>query len=275
MKGRELFGAENFRSNDAIGPYQRSLELSITDSVSASGATDLPARNRNFKLEKEYRVMISTKMYRAIVCAVVFGALVAVAPSTFAQDSNQQARTSAQKEEDVNLDTQLYLILATNRDVEDARMPSTLEPVMKRLHDSLPFKHYALAGTFLNRVRNTGRLEVSWVGGPLLLPASAATNNPSFSQFTAGVKLSTDESGREVVRMNEFRFGARVPIVTSRATASNAAIGETSIPVINYENIGLRTDISMREDVPIIAGTLNIGASGDAIVVVIAAKRAN
>src|SRR5207248_9699388 len=82
------------------------------------------ARNRNFKLEKGYRVMILTKMYRVIVCALVFGALVAVAPNIFAQESNQPARTSAQKEEDVNLDTQLYLILATNRDVEDARMRS-------------------------------------------------------------------------------------------------------------------------------------------------------
>src|SRR6266567_3199605 len=220
-------------------------------------------------------MMTLIKVCRVICCALVFGAAIAAVPNTFAQESNQPARASAQKEEDVNLDTQLYLILATNRDVEDARMPSTLEPVMKRLHDSLPFKHYTLAGTFLNRVRNTGGLDVSWVGGPFLVPASAATNSPSFSKFSAVVKLSTDESGREVVRMNEFRFGARVPIVTSRAAVSNASTGETSFPVINYEPIGLRTDISMREDLPVIAGTLNIGASGDAIVVVIAATRAN
>src|SRR2546425_7845548 len=107
--------------------HERSLELSLADSVSASGATDLPARNRNFKLRKEYRKMILTNMYRVMVWALIFGALVAVAPSTFAQESNQPARTSAQKDEDVNLDTQLYLILATNRDVEDARMPSRSE----------------------------------------------------------------------------------------------------------------------------------------------------
>src|SRR6266852_10513 len=124
MKGVELSGAENSCSSDPIGPYERSLELSIADSVSASGATDLQARNRNFKLRKEYRMMILTNIYRAIVCALVFGALVAVAPSAFAQDSNQQTRASAQKEDDVNLDTQLYLILATNRDVEAGRMPS-------------------------------------------------------------------------------------------------------------------------------------------------------
>ncbi len=219
--------------------------------------------------------MTFVKVCRVICCALVFGAALAAVPNTFGQEPNQPARANTQKEEDVNLDTQLYLILATNRDVEDARMPSTLEPVMKRLHDSLPFKHYTLAGTFLNRVRNTGGLDVSWVGGPFLVPASTATNSPSFSQFSAVVKLSTDESGREVVRMNGFRFGARVPVVTSQTTVTNASTGGTSFPVINYEPIGLRTDISMREDLPVIAGTLNIGASGDAIVVVIAAKRAN
>src|SRR6266436_4724932 len=192
-------------------------------------------------------MMTLIKVCRMICCALVFGAAIAAVPNTFAQDSNQQTRAGAQRDEDVNLDTQLFLILATNREVEEGRMPSALEPVMKRLRDSLPFKHYTLAGTFLNRVRNSGGLDVSWVGGPFLVPASAATNSPSFSQFTALVKLSTDESGREVVRMSEFRFGARVPIVTSQPSVTNASTG-APFPVINYEPIGLRTDISMRED---------------------------
>ncbi|PYS58243.1 MAG: hypothetical protein DMF76_19805, partial [Acidobacteria bacterium] len=61
----------------------------------------------NFR--KEYRVMILTKIYRVIFCALIFGAVVAASPRTFAQDSNQPARASAQREDDVNLDTQLYL----------------------------------------------------------------------------------------------------------------------------------------------------------------------
>src|SRR5438105_5129497 len=205
-------------------------------------------------------MMTLIKVCRMICCALVFGAAIAAVPNTFAQDSNQQTRAGAQREEDVNLDTQLYLILATNREVEEGRMPSALEPVMKRLRDSLPFKHYTLAGTFLNRVRNSGGLDVSWVGGPFLVPASAATNSPSFSQFSAVVKLSTDESGREVVRMNEFKFGARVPVVTSQTTVTNASTGGTSFPVINYEPIGLPTDISMRQAVAIVAGPPAIGA---------------
>ena len=153
-------------------------------------------------------------------------------------------------------------------------MPVALDSVMKRLHESLTFKHYSVAGTFVNRVRNNGRIDVSWVGGPFMIPANAMTSNPSFSQFTALVKLSADQGGLEVVRMNDFKFGARVPIVISANGMIATSATGMALAAVNYEPIGLRTDISMREGVPVIAGTLNMGPSGDAIVVVITARRA-
>ena len=42
---------------------------------------------------------------------------------------------------------------------------------------------------------------------------------------------------------------------------------------MNYENTGLATDISIREGEPVIVGTLNVGPSGDAIILVVSAKR--
>src|SRR6266550_929755 len=218
--------------------------------------------------------MISTKV-RVIFfasCCVLFSLM---APAAFCQDSSQPARVStAARDDETNLDTQLYLILATNRETEDGKIPVALDSVMKRLHETLTFKHYSLAGTFVNRVRNNGRIDVSWVGGSLLVPTNSVASNPSFSQFTALVKLSADMGGLEVVRMNDFKFGARVPIVTaSNGFVTTSTAGLTSVAAVNYEPIGLHTDISMREGVPVIAGTLNMGPSGDAIVVVVSARR--
>jgi len=219
--------------------------------------------------------MISIKNHRVIFCALLCAVLAVTATKALGQESNQTSRssTSSPREDDTNLDTQLYLILATNRDTEDGKMPLALEPVLARLRETLPFKHYALAATFLNRVSHNGYLEMTWVGGPLLVPSSSPMGNPSFNQFTAQVRVSTDDKGREVVRMNKFTFGSRVPIITAQSTTTSTATGPSSFPVINYESVGLRTDISMREGVAVIAGTLNVGPSGDAIVVVIAAKR--
>lgn len=222
--------------------------------------------------------MISTKSYRmfllALVCAIVFAA----APSVFCQEQSSSARASARNDDDINLDTQLYLILATNREIDEGKIPSDLDPIMKRLREALPFKHYSVAGTFLNRVKNNGRLDVSWVGSPFLMSSTssaAALSNPSFNQFAALVRLATDGTGNDIVRLNDFRFGARVPVVTGQVTTTNASMGVAPVTQVVYESVGLHTDISMREGTPVIAGTLHVGPQGDAIIVAISARRAN
>jgi hypothetical protein len=220
--------------------------------------------------------MINTSILRTIFFALLGACLLSTASIALGQEASQssgQAR-QATRDDDTNLDTQLYLILATNREVEEGKLPAALDAIVKRLRDTLPFKHYTLAGTFLNRVKNNGRLDVSWVGGPFV-SASTPLGNPSFNQFGAIVTLTTDADGAQVVRLREFRFGARVPIVTGRITTTNASTVETAVPVVNYESVGLHTDLSIREGVPAIAGTLTVGPSGDAIIVAISARRAN
>ena len=147
--------------------------------------------------------------------------------------------------------------------------PPPFDSLVKHLRPSLPFKNYRLAATLINRVKNNGRLNLKWVGGPLGV-SNAPSMNPSFNEFKIlGVKLATDASGQSVVRMEGFNFGARIPIQTG-LVASNGPP-----PSINYEATGLSTDISMREGEPVVVGTLNVGPSGDAIILVMSAKRSN
>lgn len=211
--------------------------------------------------------------FTKVLCTVLFLCLICLTTSlgsqVFAQSAEAPARSDT-KNDETNLDTQLYLLIATNQEVDDSRLPSTLEPVIKQLRSSLPFKNYRLAATLINRVKNDGRLSLQWAGGPLQVAGAASPQTPSFNEFKVNsVKLVTDSNGREVVRMEGFRFGARIPIQTGTTVASN---GPTA-PIINYENTGLNTDISMREGEPVIVGTLNVGPSGDAIILVMTARR--
>lgn len=219
--------------------------------------------------------MISINRHRVIILLFLCALVTVGGATAFAQDASQSSRAEARKDEDTNLDVQLYLVLASNREVEDTKLPVVLDPVIKRLRDALPFKHYNLAGTFLNRVKNNGHLDVSWVGGPFAIHGSPAQSNPSFSQFAAVVRLATNESGQEIVRLSDFKFGTRVPIVTGQAVPTTTSLSAAPFPTVNYEPIGLRTDLSMREGSTVIAGTLNVGPSGDAIVIVVSSKRAN
>jgi hypothetical protein len=174
--------------------------------------------------------------------------------------------------DDANLETQLYLIVGTNQEVDEPRLPATLDNVVKQLRASLPFKNYRLAATLINRVKNEGRLELSFIGGPLAMQSTAATSTaPSFSQFKVRqVKLSRNSENQSIVQMLGFNFGTRFPIQSPGPIAANGAV----VPVLNYENTGVSTDISMREGEPVIVGTLNVGPSNDAIILIVSAKKA-
>src|SRR5215813_9848089 len=129
------------------------------------------------------------------VCAIV---ICAGAQATLAQESSppQKPANVAPREDETNLDTQLYLILATNRESEDGKIPTALQPAVARLRENLGFKHYSLAASFLNRVRHNGHLEMTWVGGPLFAPTSSPMGNPSFNDFTvARVRIENDANG--------------------------------------------------------------------------------
>jgi len=187
-----------------------------------------------------------------------------------ATDDSQQASQTEKKDDETNLDTQLYLLVATNQDIDDAKLPASLESVVKQLRASLPFKNYRLAATLINRVKNDGRLNLRWVGGPMMASAAASNNTPSFNEFRVNtVRLVTNPSGQQLVRMDGFGFGTRIPIQSGTAVASNGP----AAAIINYESTGLNTDISMREGEPVIVGTLNVGPSGDAIILVMSARR--
>ena len=205
------------------------------------------------------------KMRNFLSALLLAVCLVTLSLSTHAQ--TQQTEPS----DETNLDTQLYLIVGTNQDVDDSRLPASLDPVVRQLRATLPFKNYRLAATLINRVKNEGRLELNWIGAPPASPVAAASNvTPSFSRFSVRqVKLVRNAENQQVVQMIGFNFGARIPIQTTPSLAANGAIA----PAFNYEPTGLSTDISMREGEPVIVGTLNVGPSGDAIILVVAAKR--
>jgi hypothetical protein len=209
-----------------------------------------------------------------MLCALMcLATAIGSAQSATAQATSQTPRASAEArgDDETNLDTQLHLVLASNQPTANGKMPAMLDPVVRQLQATLPFKNYALVGTLLNRVTNGGRLSVRWIGGLLAAPSSASSSTPSFNDFTIdAVQLGTAADGSRIVRLKGFNFGSRVPVQTGATVAST---GSFPVPSISYEPTGLHTDISLNEGEPVVVGTLNVGPSGDVLVVVISVKR--
>lgn len=182
----------------------------------------------------------------------------------------QAQTTQTEATDEINLDTQLYLIVGTNQDVGDAKIPAALDPVIKQLRATMPFKNYRLAATLLNRVKNEGRLDLGWVGAPLAsvpVPTQPPMTKSSFG--VRQIKLARNDAGQSIVQLTGFKFNAQIPIQVNASVADNRPVA----PIFNYEGTSLSTDISMREGEPVVVGTLNIGPSGDAIILVVSAKR--
>ena len=219
------------------------------------------------------RRALTTYLFTTLfVGLITFGQQVKAQTSQTAPQALLAQTETAKQDDETNLDTQLYILIATNQDVNDPKLPAALESVVKQLRASLPFRNYRMAATLINRVKNEGRLNLRWIGDPFFASASSSggTLTPSFNDFSVNlVKLVRDGAGRDFVRMDQFRFGARVPIQTAQTVASTGA----GFPVINYEPTGIGTDISFREGEPALVGTLNVGPSGDAIILVMSGKR--
>ncbi len=202
-------------------------------------------------------------LFAMIVCAL------GVTQSALGQDSSAAPKPAVRIDE-TNLDTELYLIVGSNERNSETPLATSLDKVSKQLHATLPFKNYNLVATLLNRVKNDGHLKLTWIGGSLLAPNAALQYRPTFSEFSIGhVKLVDSDTG-PVVQMIAFSYGARFPIQTGTTMSASGA----NVPQFEYQNTGLTTDISIKQDEPGVVGTLNVGPSGDALIIVVSAKRA-
>lgn len=214
--------------------------------------------------------MISIKVTRVIFFAFCCLLLTVAAPAALCQDSSQPSRQALPREDETNFDLELYQIVATNRQAREGNIPASLEPVIKQLRETLAFKNYSLETTLVNRVKSGGHLSLSWIVGQPLNLAAQSNNTPTFNEFSIGLVKLVDGNEGQAIQMLRFNFGSRVPIQTG---TNLAASGTNAAPVFVYEHVGLGTDISVRDGQPAIVGTLNVGQSGEAIVLAICAKR--
>ena len=214
--------------------------------------------------------MASRKIYRAALTAVLVVAGWGVHSRAVLAQETATERPRVRSDEAAGLEVQLHLLVARRTaDGADEKLPASLDAVVKQLKAAFPFKSYRLATTLLNRVKNGGRLGVRWYGSPLFGQSPAPGSTPGSNELNImGVKLEQDDAGRDIVQLASFNFNARITVPAP--TVASAAAGA---PTVQTENTGITTDLSVREGEPTIVGTLDVGPAGDALILVVTAKR--
>ena len=158
----------------------------------------------------------------------------------------------------ISIQTQIYLISASDEAGDSGTFPKELEPVLTQLKATLKYKNYRYVNTFINRVNDGGSIEAS--GN---MPSKAGDNTPTFVQNRMSqVRLATDNQGKEAIRIGKFYFGLRVPVQVSSSKDS-----------FQYQDIGINTELSLSEGGLAVVGTANMGTSDSAMIVVVSAKK--
>jgi hypothetical protein len=163
-----------------------------------------------------------------------------------------------------SLECQLHLLSASMNDSEKSQLSKNLEPVVAQLRSTLKFTNYRYISSTLNRVSDGGSVESNGLTGTLFPTPSGVLStpeNPTFYQYALkGIKLLQDSSGKDTIQINQFKFGASVPI----KIANNN---------LQYKDMGIQTPLTLREGEMAAVGTVNISGADEAIIVIISVKK--
>jgi hypothetical protein len=206
----------------------------------------------------------------ALTIAAVFALLLAGRGVASAQEggaSSGQQQAAARAE--TNFEVQIHMLI-TAESVDDAsKVPRALDGVVRQLKWMLPPADYKLAATFVNRVKDDGGFEVKSAGASPFGGPEPNPLTPSIFQLSLAVKSLDDTSGGRYVRVQPFKLGLKIPIQTASAYLEKGQ----GYPVIQYEDTGINTQMSVREGVPTLVGTLNTSRPGQLFVIVITVRR--
>lgn len=191
----------------------------------------------------------------ALICLV--GAM-----SVFAQDDEKN------QVEQSSYEVLLQVVVASNNPGGD-KLPPALAGVAKKLKNDYSFSNYILAATFLERISLNGVVEHKGILNQL---GQEQEKELYFTDWAlGGLRPAQNSKGQPVIHFQNFRFGARVPIVVS---VVKDAKGDSN-RIINYESIGVSVNrFNLPENAPTIVGSMSTQKTDEFVFLVLTVKRA-
>ena len=162
----------------------------------------------------------------------------------------------------------LQVLVATNNPGGD-KVPQSLAGTVKKLKSEYPFSNYNLAATFLERISLNGMIEHK---GLLNQLGQDQQKDLYFTDWNlGGLRPALNSKGQPVINFQTFRFGARVPVVTS---VVKDAKGDDN-RIIQYESIGVSVNrFNLPENSPTIVGSMSTQKTDEFVFLVLTVRRA-
>jgi len=157
-----------------------------------------------------------------------------------------------------DIELHVHVLIASNSSMASNERPAELNDVIKQLQGALAYKNYALMTSSIQRAKE-GRqgVESSGVAESKLFNVETPPGNPIFYSYSLDpVTIEVGTAGDARVQIPKFTFNMRIPL----------NLGNT----VQYENVGFRTPVSVREGEKVVVGTTTMGDKG--LIVVLSAR---
>jgi len=157
-----------------------------------------------------------------------------------------------------DIEFRVHVLIATTGGASSNQYPANLNDVIKQLQSTFSYKNYNLMTSTLMRTKEGSR-EVSnkGVAERKLAGDNNMPGSPLFyNLYAQSITVDRNSAGAVTVQVGSFGFDIKVPVNVGSA--------------IQYENIGFKTPVSVREGEQVIVGTTSMEDKG--LVIVLSAK---
>lgn len=163
----------------------------------------------------------------------------------------------------------LHVVVGSDEPAAAAKLPKNLSALTTILGEHYSFSRYHLANTFIGRVGNTGAIEYKSLTD--IFGKSTEVEMPTFLNWNlAGLRSLSGERESVGLQLEQFRFGARVPIRMQHTSED----GKTSGTMV-YEPVGLTVNrLVLPENRPTMIGTISLPKTNGTVFLVLTIRRA-
>jgi Bacterial type II/III secretion system short domain len=145
-----------------------------------------------------------------------------------------------------DIDLVVYLVVASEQAVAGDGLPPELQPVVRQLKGVFSFRSYRVLDTLALRTRPGNKANAEGI----INTGDAQT----LYHFSVRPTAVTEDPQGRVIRLDDLALGLRVP------TRSG------------LQDAGINTEITVREGQKVVVGKSNMGAPGQALILVVTAK---
>lgn len=157
-----------------------------------------------------------------------------------------------------DIELHIHILVASNAANASNEHPAELNEVIKQLQGTLAYKSYTLMASAIQRAKESGRVSGnSGVADPKLFNVDVPAGNLIFYDYALdSISIQAGAVGENKMQVSNFIFNMKIPLNLGNS--------------IQYQSVGFRTPVSVREGEKVVVGTTTMGDKG--LIVVLSAR---